>query len=190
MIIILPGKVFMDLKEKTISSEQIYKGKIIDVYKDRVICPNGKESVREVVRHCKASCVVAELDGKIIMERQYRYPFDEVMIELPAGKFDPKETPEECARRELEEETGYHANEIIYLGKVCPTIAYDDEIIYLLLAKDLVKTHTNLDPNEFVEVYTDTLENVLEQIRKGEIVDSKTIAGIMQYMLYKEKNKQ
>ena len=97
----------MNLKEKKLSSELIYKGKIIDVYKDKVLCPNGHESYREYVSHCKASCIMALLpNGKFILEKQYRYPYDEVIYEFPAGKCDPNEDPLKTATRELEEETG------------------------------------------------------------------------------------
>ncbi len=167
----------MDLKEKKLSSELIYKGKIIDVYKDKVVCPNGHESVREYVSHCRASCVMALTDdGKFLVEKQYRYPYDEVIFEFPAGKCDKEEDPLITAKRELEEETGYLANRIEFLGEIYPSCAYTNEIIYCYFATNLAKTSQYLDENEALEIYEYTLPEINDLIKKGEIKDAKTIA--------------
>lgn len=169
----------MELKEKKISSEEIYKGKIIDVYKDKVLCPNGKTSYREYIKHCRASCVLAKLpNGKFLLEKQYRYPYDEVIFEFPAGKCDKGEDPKLTAIRELEEETGYLANKITYIGQIYPTCAYTDEIIYLYYAEDLVKTHQHLDENEAVEVLEVTLDEIKELLNNGSLKDAKSVAAI------------
>ena len=169
----------MDLKEKKLSSELIYKGKIIDVYKDKVVCPNGHESVREYVSHCRASCVMAlNDDGKFLVEKQYRYPYDEVIFEFPAGKCDKGEDPLITAKRELEEETGYLANRIEFLGEIYPSCAYTDEIIYLYEARDLVKTHQHLDDNEALNIFEITIEELNNLIKKGDLKDAKSLCAI------------
>lgn len=165
------------LKEKQVSSTLIYKGKIIDVYKDEVICPNGHKSTRELIRHCKASCILAITnEGKVIIERQYRYPYNEVIYEFPAGKCDKEEDPKVTALRELEEETGYKTNNIKYLGKIYPTCAYSDEVIYCYYADSLEVRKTHLDENEFVEVFEASYDEIKKMIRDGDIKDAKTIA--------------
>ena len=172
----------MELKEKKISSEEIYKGKIIDVYRDKVLCPNGKESYREYIKHCRASCIIAKLpNGKFLMEKQYRYPYDEIIYEFPAGKCDKDEDPVITAKRELEEETGYLANKIEYLGEIYPSCAYTDEIIYIYFATDLVKTHKHWDENERVEVFELTMDEILDLARKGILKDAKSVSGLAYY---------
>lgn len=169
----------MELKEKKLDSETIYKGKIIDVYKDKVLCPNGHESYREYVDHCKASCVMAKLpNGKFILEKQYRYPYDEIVLEFPAGKCDENEDPLVTARRELQEETGYKANRMEYLGEIYPTCAYSNEIIYCYFASELESGKQNLDENENLEVYEYSIKELKDLIKKCEIKDAKTIASI------------
>ncbi|MBO8427851.1 MAG: NUDIX hydrolase [Firmicutes bacterium] len=170
------------LKEKQISSESIYKGKIIDVYKDKVICPNGHESTRELIRHCKASCIMAfTSDNKLLIERQYRYPYDEVIYEFPAGKCDKDEDPLVTAKRELEEETGYYANNIVYLGKMYPSCAYTDEVIYLYLATSLEKRKQHLDENEALNIFEMSLDEVIKLVKSGEIKDAKTLCALTYY---------
>jgi len=174
----------MELKEKKIDSKEIYKGKILDLYVDSVICPNGHESKREVIRHSKASCIlVRNNNGKFILEKQYRYPYDEVIIEFPAGKAEEGEDTKITALRELEEETGYKSNHIEFLGLYYPTVAYTDEIIYLYYAEDLVKTKQNLDENEALNLFEVDEDTLKEMIRKGEIVDGKTLAAYLYYIL-------
>lgn len=173
----------MELKEKKISSEEIYKGKILDLYKDKVLCPNGHESYREVVRHCKAVCVIAELDGKIAIEEQYRYPYDEIVIEFPAGKVEKGEDLTVAAVRELEEEIGYHAKKIEYLGEMYPSCAYTDEIICLYYAHDLVKTQQSLDENEALNYKFVSLEDIKEMVKTNKIKDAKTICALQLFLL-------
>ena len=120
------------------------------------------------------------------MEKQYRYPYDEVLLEIPAGKVDEGEDLEKAALRELEEETGFFAKSLTYLGTIYPTVAFCDEVIHIYFAKDLIKTETHPDEDEFVEVYLDSLDNILNQIKDGKIRDSKTICAFNYYLLNKE----
>ncbi|MBQ9265647.1 MAG: NUDIX hydrolase [Bacilli bacterium] len=169
----------MDLKETKVESEVIYSGKIIDVYKDKVVLPNGTFTYREYIKHCKASCVLARLpNGKFLVEKQFRYPYQEVLYEFPAGKCDENEEPIHTALRELEEETGYKASKITYLGLMYPTCAYSDEIIYLYFAESLSKTSQNLDENENVEVIELSYEEIINLIKKGELKDAKSLCLI------------
>ena len=170
-------KKIEDLREKKIDSTLIYKGKIIDVYKDHVICPNGHESTREYVAHCKASCIMAKLEnGKYLIERQYRYPYDEVIYEFPAGKCDKDEDPIHAASRELEEETGYKAGKIEYIGEIYPSCAYTDEIIYCYYATNLEKGRVHLDENEFVEVLEMSEDEIKDLVKNGKLKDAKSLA--------------
>ena len=174
----------MDTKEKKIASKEIYKGKIIDVYVDKVLLPNGNETYREVVRHCKASAILAFTDeNTIILENQFRYPYDEMVLEIPAGKCDKDEDPKDAAVRELEEETGYRANNITFLGEFYPTVAYTDEIIYLYLATDLVKTKQHLDADENLDYFEITFDELLKMIKEGKIKDGKTLAAINYFII-------
>ena len=178
----------MDLKEKKLTSKEIYKGKIIDVYCDQVLCPNGNISTREVVRHCKASCILAFLpNGKVLLEKQYRYPYDEILYELPAGKVDEKEDCKEAALRELGEETGYKAHQIHYLGCMYPTCAYTDEELHLYVATDLIKTKQNLDENESVEVLEVSFKELLDLIQTNQLKDAKSICAVQLYLLKNHK---
>ena len=170
------------LREKQLSTETIYNGKIIDVYRDKVLCPNGHESYRELIRHCKASCVLAITDeGKVIVERQYRYVYDEVLYEFPAGKCDPGEDPKTSAIRELEEETGYKAGKCEYLGKMYPTVGYTDEVIYLYLCTDLVKTEQHLDENEVLDIMYLTFDEINELIKADKFYDAKSLCALTYY---------
>lgn len=174
----------MKLKEEKISNKNVYEGMILKVENAEVKCPNGNIATREIVRHTPGAAVLAITnDNKIILERQFRYAFAEILYEIPAGKQEEGENPFDIAKRELEEETGYFANSMELLGKIYPTCGYCDEIIYLYLAKDLVMKEKHWDENEFIEISTHTLKEVEEMIKKGTIVDAKTICAIMMYKL-------
>jgi ADP-ribose pyrophosphatase len=169
-----------DLIEETISSEEIYSGKIVHLYRDTVRLPNGRQAIREVMRHTGASAVVPlTKEGNVILVRQYRYPFAQVMLEIPAGKLDAGEDPLECARRELMEETGLDAREFVSLGVYYPSVAVMDEVIHLYLARNFIKGETNLDADEFLHVEQRPLKNVVEQVMRGEIPDGKTQTAIL-----------
>lgn len=168
----------MDNEEKTISSEVVFDVKVIHVRKDKVLCPNGKESFREIVDHHGGVGVLAFHEGKIALVKQFRYAYKEELYEMPAGKLEKGEDPSEGGRRELEEEVGYVADKYEYLGKMYPSCGYTNEIIYLYKAENLRKTHTHLDEDEFVEVYWFTLDEIKKMVKSGQIVDAKTICAL------------
>ncbi|MDO4478407.1 MAG: NUDIX hydrolase [Lachnospiraceae bacterium] len=169
------------LKEITVSSEEVFSGRMLHVFNDKIRLLNGHESTRELIRHVGASCVVPVTDdGRVIVERQYRYPFDAVMTEIPAGKLDSKaEDPLEAAKRELREETGYSADHWQDLGAFYPTVAYSDEIIYTYLATGLHKGEQNLDDDEFLNVELVPLKELVEDVMNGKIADGKTQTAIL-----------
>ena len=170
----------IDLKEKTKSSEIIYKGRLLDVRKDSVLLPNGSMSTREWINHPGAVCCVPILkDGKIALIRQFRYPVQKVMIELPAGKIDNGEAPEICANRELEEEIGYFAKKLTFLTVIYPAVGFANEKMSLYLAEELHKTKSNLDEDEFLELIPTTIENAIQMVWNGKITDVKTIIGLL-----------
>ncbi|MDD3095125.1 MAG: NUDIX hydrolase [Candidatus Neomarinimicrobiota bacterium] len=168
-----------NLKETTITSEKVYDGALLRVRKDTVALPDGKSSVREYIRHPGAVALIAWLpDGKLLFIRQFRYPLKRVFIELPAGKIDPGENPEQTGLRELEEETGYRAEKLRFLMRIHPCIGYSDEVIDIYEAFDLQKTECRPDEHEFMEIFSLSLTEALSMIDKGEITDVKTLAGI------------
>ncbi len=168
------------LKETQLSTEKIYKGILLDVRRDKVSLPNGKTSTREWIKHPGAACMIPVLpDGKIALIKQYRYPVQAEMIELPAGKLDAGETPEVCARRELEEEIGYSAGKLTFVCNIHPAVGFASEKMWIYLAEDLTKTIENTDHDEFVELMPTFLEDALKMVWKGIITDVKTIIGIL-----------
>ncbi|MDO4490688.1 MAG: NUDIX hydrolase [Lachnospiraceae bacterium] len=172
---------FENLRETTISSDKVFDGVLLKVFRDKVELPNGKTSTRELIRHNGAVGVVPVTDeGKVIIERQFRYPFDQVLTEIPAGKLDTaSEDHLEAAKRELSEETGYVADEWIDMGVFIPTCAYSSEKIYLYLAKGLHKGQQKLDEDEFLNVEEVPLSELVEQVMAGEITDGKTVAALL-----------
>lgn len=179
-----------DLTEKKVSSTEIYKGKIIDVFRDDILLPDGNPAKREYIRHIGAACVVPVTDnGEVVIVKQFRYPFGEVLTEIPAGKLDSKtEDPLTAAVRELKEETGAEAKEMIYMGEYYPTVAYSDEVIHMYLAKGLSYGETNFDDDEFIEYEKVPLDSLVEDIMNGTIKDGKTQTALLKaYMLLKEK---
>ena len=177
----------MDFKEKQVKSELIFNGKVVKLYVDEVCCPNNNISKREIVKHNGGVCVLAIVDNKVILEKQYRYAYDEVIYELPAGKLEENEDSYVAGLRELEEETGYKANSLIDYGKMYPTCGYSNEIIYLYVAEGLTKTQRNLDEDEFIDIEYVELDKVVEMINDGTIKDAKTICLISKYLLAKQK---
>jgi ADP-ribose pyrophosphatase len=169
----------MDLTEKKIDGRVMYDGNFITVCKDNVLLPDGSSSTREYITHPGAVAVLALLDnGKLVMERQYRYPLHREFIELPAGKIDDNEHILECAKRELLEETGYVAREWTHLTTAWPCIGYADERMEYFLARGLKHEGRQLDDGEFLEVFELSPEEALEWVRAGRISDSKTIVGL------------
>jgi len=169
-----------DLIEEAVSSQEIYKGKIVHLFCDTVRLPNGEEATREVIRHVGAAAVVPLTDeGNVILVRQYRYPFAQVMLEIPAGKLDIGEEPLDCAKRELIEETGYDAKEFVYLGAFYPSVAMLDEVIHLFLARGFTKGVANLDADEFLHVEQRPLSEMVDAVMRGEVPDGKTQTAIL-----------
>ena len=168
----------MDNEEKTVSSEIIYDGKVVHLRKDKVLCPNGKESYREIVDHNGGVGIVAFLEDKIALVKQFRYAYKSTLYEIPAGKLEKGEEPLNAGIRELEEEVGYKTNNFNYLGKMYPSCGYTNEIIYLYKAENLHKTAMKLDEDEFLEVEWFTLEEIKKMVKEGLIVDAKTICAL------------
>lgn len=170
-----------NLREVMVKSTNVFDGFILHVNKDDILLPDGRPATREVIRHIGAVCIVPITDdGKVIMERQFRYPLDKVIWEIPAGKLDSKtEDRLEAAKRELREETGFTADEWINIGDYFPAAAYTDEHITMYLAKGLHKGDRDLDDDEFLDVYEIPLSDLYEQVLKGEITDGKTQVAIL-----------
>lgn len=183
-------KDFSNLTETTLTSEEIFDGQVVHLYKDTISLPNGKPATREVIRHVGAVAIVPMTeDGKVIVERQFRYPLDRVITEIPAGKLDNKaEDRLAAAKRELEEETGYLADEWVELGDYIPAAAYCDEVITMYLAKGLHMGTRNLDEDEFLNIKEIPLEELVEDIMQGNIEDGKTqVALLKAYHLLRRK---
>ena len=165
-----------DLTEKQISTELLFDGTVLHVYKDDVQLPDGGTAVRELIKHIGAVCVIPVTDdGRVVLERQYRYPISRVVIEIPAGKLDyADEDRLEAAKRELHEETGLTADKWTDIGLYYPAPAYSDEKITMYLAQGLHKGKQDLDEDEFLEVFTMPLSQLVEKVLSGEISDGKT----------------
>lgn len=170
----------MDLTERTLSSREIFRGRVVRLRVDEVSLPNGGTSVREVVDHPGGVCILA-LDGedRAAVVRQYRYAFSRVMTELPAGKREPGEPPEVTARRELREEVGAEAGSWTDLGKLIPSPGCYGETLYLYLARDLTFSGQHLDEDEFLELSWVPLEELAKQCLSGAIQDAKTVAAVL-----------
>ena len=181
----------MDFTEKKKSSEYFFKGRIINLRRDEVILPNGKTSTREVVEHNGGVCVVPLTDkNEIIFVRQFRYPYNEVLLEIPAGKRDSAdEEPLVCGKRELREETGAVSDNFVYLGELYPSPGYVNEIIYMYYADNLQYTDTDPDEDEFLDVVKIPLDKAVEMVLCGEIKDSKTQTAVLKTALLKSQGK-
>lgn len=166
------------LQETCLTSERVYDGALLKINRDIVRLPNGAESVREYTEHPGAVMVIPVLDdGRYVMERQFRYPLHRVFLEFPAGKIDPGEDPVETAHRELREETGYTATSLQYLTTIHPVISYSTERILLYVASGLTVAQRQLDDNEFLDVVLVQPDELMAQIRNGDVSDVKTIIG-------------
>ena len=180
------------LIESPLTSELLYDGKIVHLYRDTVTLPNGSPALREVIRHVGAVCVVPLTDeGEVICVRQFRYPHGKVLLEIPAGKLDSKEEDRpSAALRELQEETGARCERLIPLGQLLTTPAFVDEVIDMYLAEGLTFGDTNPDEDEFLDVVKIPLDTLVKMVMNGEIKDSKTQTAILKthFILQNEKN--
>lgn len=169
------------LREERLRSEEIYRGRILDVSKDTVLLENGTEAIREVVHHPGGACVVPlTSDGCVLMVRQFRYPHHAETLEVPAGKLEYGEEPLQCAVRELKEEVGGEAEVLEPLGSLYPTPAYDEEVIYMYLARQLKETHAqSLDEDEFLDVIRVPLGDAVQMVMDDRIKDAKTQIALL-----------
>ena len=171
------------LIETTRSSERVFDGKLLHINIDSVALPDGSQATREYVVHPGAVMVIPVLDdGRLLVERQFRYPLQRVFVEFPAGKLDAGEDPLECGKRELLEETGYSATEWEYLGEFHPLISYSTEVIHFYIARGLSQGNAQLDDGEFLEILPMSLDELKAGILANQITDSKTIAGVFWLM--------
>ena len=174
----------MELKEKTISSEEIFSGRILHIRRDTVELPGGGRSFREVVDHPGGVCVLAlDDENRVLLVRQFRYPYEKVLTELPAGKLEIGEDPEQAALRELREETGAVPGTFQSLGELYPSPGYCGEIIRMYLARELTFGEAALDEGEFLNVERMDFARLVELVLSGEIRDAKTIAAALKTKL-------
>lgn len=168
------------LREEQINSQQVYRGSFLEVRRDQVRLPNGHEATREYIVHPGAVMIVPLLDdGRLVVERQFRYPLSRVMLEFPAGKLDAGEPPLHCAMRELAEETGYRAREWARAGILHNAIAYSNEGIEVWFARGLEPGARHLDAGEFLDVEAMSVEALELQAARGDLTDAKTLIGLL-----------
>lgn len=171
-----------DLTERQLHSEELFKGRLLHAFRDRVRLPDGGEATREYVLHPGAVMIIPLLeraDGSpaVVLERQYRYPVGQTLVEFPAGKRDPGEDALVCAERELREETGYRAREWACAGVLHPVVSYSTEVIEIWFARGLRAGARQLDAGEFLEVFSATPDELLDWCQSGRVTDAKTLVG-------------
>lgn len=177
----------MKFYEKELNKNVIFRGNIIDMEKYDIELPNKKKATREVIRHPGAvGILVIDDEDKIWLVEQYRFPIAKNLLEIPAGKIDKGENPEQTAKRELEEETGIVSEELVSLGKIYTTAGFSDEVIYLYLAKNITVSSQKLDEDEFLDIIKMNYNDFKKKIFKNEITDSKTLAAFARYELLKQ----
>ena len=177
----------MNLEEKVIKSEKMFDGRVFNVYVNRVVLPDGRESTREIVEHNGGVAIVAFEGEYVYLVRQFRSAVKKEILEIPAGKIEKGEDPYDCGIRELEEELGLKADKITSLGKIYPTPGYCSEIIYIYFADKFVKTKQKLDDGEFLNVEKMKISDALKMIENGDICDGKTVAGIYKAISFLNK---
>lgn len=180
-----------DLSEVQISSEKIFEGVVVHLYRDKVRLNDGSESVREVLRDCRAVCVLPlDADGNVTVVKQFRYAHGKVLCEIPAGKLDAGEDYLDAAKRELLEETGTTAGKFTFIGEIYTTPAFVDEVIYMYLATQLCEGgEQKLDRDEFLNVEKIPLDTLVDMTLRGEIRDAKTQAAVLKVKLLRDMGK-
>lgn len=173
----------MDLQEKTVKVNYIYKGKIINVRCDEAVLPDGRPCKREMIEHPGGASVLCVHEGKVALVRQFRYAYGEALLEIPAGKLEKGEDPMLAAGRELEEETGLEAESLKHLFTLYPTPGYTNEKIYIYEAVNVKKGRQHLDEGEFLNVVYLPVEEAARMVETGEIHDAKTIVALQHYLL-------
>jgi ADP-ribose pyrophosphatase len=167
------------LREETIDSREVFQGRLLQVRSDRIRLPDGAQASREYIVHPGAVMVVPLLDdGRLVMERQWRYPLAQVMLEFPAGKLESGEPTLQCAQRELFEETGYRAREWALAGALHNAIAYSNERIEIWFARGLTAGERHLDEGEFLDLYLCSVDELDRRCAAGEVTDAKTLVGL------------
>lgn len=170
------------LEEETIGSKTIFQGKVVHLVVDDVRLPNGKTAKREIVKHPGAVAIIAVTENnKLLLVRQYRKPLDKVIFEIPAGKLEKDEDPDDCALRELEEETGYRSEKLEPIVTFYTSPGFSNELVHVYYTDTLIKGSQHLDPDEFLEVVEVGLDEALEMIHDRRIYDSKTVYAV-QYL--------
>lgn len=170
----------MDLTERTLSSETVYQGKIVTLLVDQAELPNGMQAKREVVLHPGGVAILPlDQDGNVTLVQQYRYPFHQLLLELPAGKLDEGEDHRVAAARELSEETGLEAGELTYLGCILASPGFCTEKLHMYLARDLSRAQSHPDDDEFLNVVTMPFEELFQKVMDGTLEDAKTVATVL-----------
>ena len=177
------GMADHELVETGVASERVFDGKLLQVFRDTVRLPDGKPATREYIKHPGAVLIVPVCDdGRLVVERQFRYPLERVMLEFPAGKRDPGETALATAQRELVEEAGYEATSWTPIGRVHTGVAYSTEVIDFFVAKGLRHVGARLDVGEFLEISVMSVGELLAALDRGDITDAKTVAALLLYV--------
>lgn len=178
----------MNLNEKKLNSNYIYKGKVINMRVDEALLPNGNTAKREIVEHNGGVCVVPLTDNnEVLTVKQFRYPYMEVVTEIPAGKREGNEEPLKCGIRELKEETGCTAEKFVFLGELYPSPGYCGEIIYMYAAKGLSYGDTDFDDDEFLTIEKTPIDDLISDILEGKLKDAKTQTAILKTKLLLDK---
>ncbi len=178
----------MELMEKTVESKTLFEGHIVTLKLDRAQLPNGSLASREVVEHPGGVAVLPlDAEGRVIMVRQYRYPLHNTLLELPAGKLEKGEDHRVCGIRELQEEVGITADEVIYLGGLYLSPGYSNEVLHLYLARGLHQGECHPDEDEFLEIERVPFDKLLDMVMRDEIHDAKTVAAVLKTKVFLER---
>ena len=176
----------MDKEEKTVKQNLIYDGKILQLYNDEILTPNGKTAYREIINHHGgASILPIDDEGNIYLVEQYRYAYKQLLLEIPAGKLEKGEDAKVCAIRELKEEIGAECKEIKKMALVYPTPGYTNEPLHIFVATGLTFGDTKWDDDEYLNIKKIPFDKALEMVKNGEIKDGKSVVAILRYALFK-----